>query len=238
MSRDLPEFPNLEHLKKQAKVMLRELRQRQPSAKLADAQLAIARGYGFASWTRLKEHIESLVSAGAHGGGITGSPAAASVPAGGGQFARYTEEVRRAIFFARAWARKRESALIESEHLMLGLLDADPKLMDDLLGEHTSREMEFRIRREMDGRTTMTEELSPAVHIPVSSDCRRVLENAAEEADRLRHERISTGHFWLAFLHDEGLRVNAIVSSILAEKRMPAEKMEAEIIRVLNAESL
>src|SRR5262245_39855548 len=136
MFRDLPEFPNLEHLKKQAKVMLRELRQRQSSAKLAEAQLAVARVYGFASWTKLKEHVESLPDPSGHGPGTTGPAQTGSATAGGGQFARYTENLRKAIFYARAWARKRESAAIEPEHLMLALLDADPKLMDNLLGEH------------------------------------------------------------------------------------------------------
>jgi len=217
--------------------MLRDLRQQQPSAKLADAQLAIARAYGFTSWTRLKDHIESLPSGGAHGGGITGPAPAASVPAGGGQFARYTEKVRLAIFYARAWARKRNSALIEGEHLMLGLLDADPKLLDGLLGEHASREIEFRIRREMDSRTPTPEKL-PDLHIPLSNDCRSILQNAAQEADRLRHERISTGHFWLGFMRDEGSPATSIVAGLLAEKGMPVERAEEEIIRVLNAESL
>lgn len=60
MSRSLPEFPNLDHLKKQAKVFLRELRQQNPAAKLAQAQHAIAREYGFGSWAKLKAHLESL----------------------------------------------------------------------------------------------------------------------------------------------------------------------------------
>ena len=60
MSRDLPAHPNLDHLKKQAKEGLRDLQQRNPDAKLADAQHAIAREYGFASWPRLKAHLESL----------------------------------------------------------------------------------------------------------------------------------------------------------------------------------
>jgi hypothetical protein len=58
MSRDLPAFPNLDHLKKQAKVLLRELRRRTRSAKLADAQHAIAREYGFPNWSKLKAHVE------------------------------------------------------------------------------------------------------------------------------------------------------------------------------------
>ena len=60
MSRQLPPRPNLEHLRKQAKDLLPELQQRDPAAQLAGAQHTIAREYGFASWPKLKAHVESL----------------------------------------------------------------------------------------------------------------------------------------------------------------------------------
>ena len=60
MSRNLPQFPNLDYLKKRAKSLLRELQRRNPGAKLTQAQHAIAREYGFASWPKLKAHVESL----------------------------------------------------------------------------------------------------------------------------------------------------------------------------------
>ncbi|HTT22038.1 MAG TPA: ankyrin repeat domain-containing protein [Candidatus Sulfotelmatobacter sp.] len=80
--RRLPEKPNLQHLKYQAKDLLKGHRAHDPSVAqrirefhprwtkasdaeifaahltLSDAQLAIAREYGFASWTRLKRRIE------------------------------------------------------------------------------------------------------------------------------------------------------------------------------------
>lgn len=56
MSRKLPERPNLEHLRKQAKELLRTM----PHSKLADAQYALANEYGFSTWSRLKAHVESL----------------------------------------------------------------------------------------------------------------------------------------------------------------------------------
>jgi len=56
MSRQLPEKPNLEFLKKQAKELLRDMRQ----GKLADAQHTLANEYGFATWAKLKAHVEAL----------------------------------------------------------------------------------------------------------------------------------------------------------------------------------
>jgi hypothetical protein len=58
MSRELPARPNLEFLKKQAKELLRELQQSKPTTKLSDAQHALAREYGFASWPALHAQVE------------------------------------------------------------------------------------------------------------------------------------------------------------------------------------
>jgi hypothetical protein len=56
----LPDRPNLRHLRNQAKDLLRA--GRAPS--LADAQFQIARLYGFASWPKLKAHVESFEEVG------------------------------------------------------------------------------------------------------------------------------------------------------------------------------
>lgn len=51
--RALPERPNLERLRKEAKQRLKLLRQTDPAAALAAAQREVARDYGFPSWQRL-----------------------------------------------------------------------------------------------------------------------------------------------------------------------------------------
>lgn len=78
-TRSLPAHPSLEQLRKQAKDLLKACRagdlaaateverfEAQPdTAKFAlvDAQRVLARAYGFASWTRLKEHVEGVNAA-------------------------------------------------------------------------------------------------------------------------------------------------------------------------------
>jgi ankyrin repeat protein len=54
--RPLPNRPNLRHLKNQAKDLLKA----GGADSLTDAQFKIARLYGFASWPKLKTHVESL----------------------------------------------------------------------------------------------------------------------------------------------------------------------------------
>jgi ankyrin repeat protein len=59
-SRHLPERPSLEQLRKQAREHLDTLRVADPAVKLAAAQHALAREYGFESWPNLVHHVESL----------------------------------------------------------------------------------------------------------------------------------------------------------------------------------
>jgi ankyrin repeat protein len=59
--RALPAEPNLDHLKTEAKRRLKGLRENDPQAKLASAQIAVARDYGFASWRALKAHVDTSV---------------------------------------------------------------------------------------------------------------------------------------------------------------------------------
>jgi ankyrin repeat protein len=56
----LPENPDLDWLRKQAKRRLAELREANADAQLADAQFELARQHGFASWRALKAHVDSL----------------------------------------------------------------------------------------------------------------------------------------------------------------------------------
>src|SRR5262245_51626146 len=78
-TRSLPDRPSLEQLGKQAKELLKAYRagdalaaaeigqfenQADPAKfALADAQRALARAYGFASWTQLKLHVEGITAA-------------------------------------------------------------------------------------------------------------------------------------------------------------------------------
>jgi Ser/Thr protein kinase RdoA (MazF antagonist) len=54
----LPDNPNLDHLRQQAKDLLAGLRDSEPTAKLSDAQAALAERYGFRTWTELKAEVD------------------------------------------------------------------------------------------------------------------------------------------------------------------------------------
>jgi diguanylate cyclase (GGDEF)-like protein len=107
MTRELPAHANLEHLRKQAKRLLRDLRAGKPAAatefhslvpiafpgrpKLADVQRAVAREYGFDSWPRMKKHVESV----ARGSGVMEAPVPTSNGKALAEPSSTVEEVRR-----------------------------------------------------------------------------------------------------------------------------------------------
>ena len=219
MSPDLPTRPSLEHLKKQARERLRELQVRVPDAQLADAQHEIAREYGFASWPKLKAHIQALTSTGDAPQPPTGAPSppvghsgASSSPDYG--FSRYSERAKRATFFSRWEASQLGSTTIECEHLLLGVVHA----RQDLANARPSRFAPpiADLRAAVASRSTVLPALPHTVVIPFSDATKIVLARAAETAARLGHEQISTGHLLMGLI--QGAR--SLVASILAQHQV------------------
>jgi ankyrin repeat protein len=63
MSQTLPERPHLDWYRKAAKAKLAEIRRDRPAARLAEAQLAVAREHGFSSWRKLKDAVDAAQTA-------------------------------------------------------------------------------------------------------------------------------------------------------------------------------
>lgn len=60
--RILPQAPNLDYLKQQAKDLLVALRENDPNTRLSDAQRTVAELYGFRTWPELKVEVERAQS--------------------------------------------------------------------------------------------------------------------------------------------------------------------------------
>ena len=132
-------------------------------------------------------------------------------------FERYTERAKRVIFFARYEAAQLGSSSIETEHLLLGLIREGKGLTSRIFAKsHLSMES---IRKEIEGRIVIRDQVSTSVEIPLSAESKRVLTYAAEEAERLVHNYIGTEHILLgilredksvaaSILHERGLRIN------------------------------
>jgi ATP-dependent Clp protease ATP-binding subunit ClpC len=143
-------------------------------------------------------------------------------------FERYTERARRVLFFARYEASQLGSVSIETEHLLLGLIREGKGLTSRIFQRsHLSLDS---IRKEVEGRTVFREKVSTSVEIPFSGETKRVLQYAAEEADRLLHSYIGTEHLLLGILREE----RSVAASILMEKGMRLNSVRDDIVQLLN----
>src|SRR6266849_459685 len=115
-------------------------------------------------------------------------------------FERYTEKAKRVILFGAYEARQFGSPSVETEHLLLGLLREDKALANRFLEAVASVES---IRKQIERSITIKEKLTTSVDVPLSNECKRVLAYAAEEAERLSHQRIGTEHLLLGLLREE-----------------------------------
>ena len=143
-------------------------------------------------------------------------------------FERYTERARRVLFFARYEATQLGSTSIETEHLLLGLIREGKGLTSRIFARsHLSLES---IRKEIEGRTVFREKVSTSVEIPFSAETKRVLQFAAEEADRLLHTYIGTEHLLLGILREE----RSVAAAILYDKGMRLASVREDIVQLLN----
>ncbi len=156
-------------------------------------------------------------------------------------FERYTEKARRVIFFARYEASQFGSPYIETEHLLLGLLREDKALANRFLRSQANIES---IRKQIEAQTTIREKVSTSVDLPLSTECKRVLAYAAEEAERLGHKHIGTEHLLLGLLredksfaaeilHGRGLRLATVreeISRATGEKAPTSRPKESSLL--------
>ena len=229
MSRDLPANPNLDHLKKQAKTLMRKLREQRADATLADAQHTVAREYGFASWPKLKAHLEALPQsaddgAGRNGGGDTTLGDVAPQPP---LFPRFTEAARRALFFSRYEAASAGCLRIAPEHVLLGVIRAaggSTRLLLDGAGIALND-----ARAAVRNPDEAGKPIEDRVEIPFQPETKALFIAAAAEADRLGQANIAPIHIVLtlaggrdvaaSFLHARGITPESARTAAAGESR-------------------
>ena len=137
-------------------------------------------------------------------------------------FERYTEKARRTIFFGRYEASQFGSPYIESEHLLLGLLREDKSLAFTFLRSHDTVES---IRRQVEEQTVIREKVSTSVDLPLSNECKHILAYATEEADKLSHKFVGTGHLFLGVLREH----DCFAAKLLGERGIALEMAREQI---------
>lgn len=135
-------------------------------------------------------------------------------------FERYTEKARRVIFFARHEAGQFGSPSIESEHLLLGLLHENSNLRRWLPNATPET-----IRQWVEAESKHRAPISSAVDLKLSNESKRILKQAAFEADRFAHDYIGTDHLFLALLAVK----DCLASKLVARAAPDAVKIRAEV---------
>ena len=144
-------------------------------------------------------------------------------------FERYTEQARRALFFARYEAFQVGSAFIETEHLLLGLFHEEQSPTVRVFARANLSVDD--VRREIDARTARRIVTSQSNEVPFSDEAKSVLAYAAQEADRLLHQHIGTEHLLLGLFREE----RGMAATILAEQGLRIATVRDQIVEMLSA---
>jgi ATP-dependent Clp protease ATP-binding subunit ClpC len=117
-------------------------------------------------------------------------------------FEKYNEKARRALFFARYEASKLGSKVIESEHLLLGILREGEDIIKEIFGRFNVKPED--VRREIEGDRIFVERISSTAELPLSEESKKILAYASHEAESMMHPYVGTEHLLIGLLRVDG----------------------------------
>jgi len=142
-------------------------------------------------------------------------------------FEKYNEKARRALFFARYEAAKLGSKVIESEHILLGVLREGEDIVKEIFSRFGVKPEE--IRREIEGERLFGERISTTQDLPLSEESKKILAYASHEAESMMHPYVGTEHLLIGIL-----RVDSCVAGrILTSRGMNLYGMREETIALI-----
>ncbi len=117
-------------------------------------------------------------------------------------FEKYNEKARRALFFARYEASKLGSRVIESEHILLGILREGEEAISEIFRRFHVKPDE--VRREIEGERVFVERISSTAELPLSEESKKILAYASHEAESMLHTAVGSEHLIIGILRVEG----------------------------------
>ena len=124
-------------------------------------------------------------------------------------FEKYSEKARRALFFARYEASKLGSRVIESEHVLLGILREGEDSVGELLARFHLKPDD--LRRDVEGERAFVERVSSTAELPLSEETKKVLAYASHEAESMLHKNVGSEHLLVGLLRVEGSLAHRIL---------------------------
>ncbi len=125
-------------------------------------------------------------------------------------FEKYNEKARRALFFARYEASKLGSRVIESEHILLGILREGEETVAEIFRRFQVKPED--VRREIEGERVFVERISSTAELPLSEESKKILAYAAHEAESMLHASVGSEHLLIGILRVEGSLAMRILS--------------------------
>ncbi len=126
-------------------------------------------------------------------------------------FEKYNEKARRALFFARYEASKLGSKVIESEHVLLGVLREGEEIIKEIFSRFNVKADD--VRREIEGDRIFVERVSSTQELPLSEESKKILAYASHEAESMMHPYVGTEHLLIGILRVEGSVAARILTS-------------------------
>src|SRR6201996_8771557 len=125
-------------------------------------------------------------------------------------FEKYNEKARRALFFARYEASKLGSRVIESEHILLGILREGEETVNEIFRRFQVKPED--IRREIEGERVFVERISSTAELPLSEESKKILAYASHEAESMLHATVGSEHLLIGILRVEGCTAMRILA--------------------------
>src|SRR5438034_5082560 len=114
-------------------------------------------------------------------------------------FEHYTDRARGCIYFARQSVSDYGSMTIETEHILLGILQEDANVISRFLPSKTSKD----IRAEVEKGIVAKPKIPTNIDIPLSKEGARILSYAKEEAELLGNPNVGVEHILLSVVREE-----------------------------------
>lgn len=105
-------------------------------------------------------------------------------------FDRCTQRALLSIFHARKFVFEYGSATLDTEHMLLGILESAPSVVMQLLPSKTTEQIRAEVKQAMVVKPPIPE----TVDIPLSEEGSQIFTFASEEAHALRHRRVDIAH--------------------------------------------
>ena len=139
-------------------------------------------------------------------------------------FEKFNEKARRALFFARYEASKLGSRVIESEHVLLGILREGEETVTELFRRFHARPED--VRREIEGERVFVERISSTAELPLSEESKKILAYAAHEAESMLHAAVGSEHLLVGILRVEG----CVAARILTQQSFDVYTLREEVL--------